>query len=164
MLSSFTIVQKKTSYPEIQTDTLEEVVEYGMKTLRDKFEGKIIIEDSGLFIKTLNGFPGVYSAFAYQTIGNEGILNLMHDRKEREGRFESMIAYGDKTGETTVFRGICNGVIADKKRGKGGFGFDPIFIPRGSKKTFAEMAVGEKNRVSHRGKAAAKLLKFLKSS
>ena len=146
-------------YPEIQADSLEEVAEYGVEYLKGKIKGKFFLEDSGLFIDSLNGFPGVYSAYVFKTIGNDGILKLMKGIENRNAYFKAVIGYYD--GSLHLFEGTCHGKISYKKRG-GGFGYDPIFIPEGSKKTFGEMSKEEKNKFSHRGKAMQNFIKFLK--
>lgn len=145
-------------YPEIQADTLEEVVEFGIEWLKNKIETPFILDDSGLFIHALCGFPGVYSSYVFRTIGNSGVLKLLENR-EREATFATVLGYYD--GEAHIIRGECNGSIAMEERGSNGFGFDPIFIPKGSEKTFAEMDVDEKNRISHRGRALSKLADML---
>ncbi len=146
-------------YPEIQADSLEEVAEYGIEFLRKKLDCNFFLEDSGLFISHLNGFPGVYSAYVFKTIGNDGILKLMKDAEDREARFESVIAYYD--GEIHLFKGVCKGMIAENATGKKGFGYDPIFIPEGEERTFAEMESEEKNEYSHRGMAMKKFISYL---
>jgi XTP/dITP diphosphohydrolase len=146
-------------YPEIQTDTLEEVATFGLTHLAGSIDGSFFVEDSGLFIDALLGFPGVYSAYVSKTIGNEGILHLLADVHDRRAHFKSVIGYFD--GEFHVFCGVCKGSIAETLRGTGGFGYDPIFIPNGDDRTFAEMATDEKNRYSHRGRAAQKFIEYL---
>ncbi|MEM2934756.1 MAG: XTP/dITP diphosphatase [Candidatus Thermoplasmatota archaeon] len=150
------------SYPEIQVDKLEEVVLYGLEYLKEKVDRKFFIEDSGLFIKCLNNFPGVYSSYIFKTIGNKGILKLMENKKDREAHFASVVGYYD--GEINLFKGVCKGKIAKEERGKKGFGYDPIFIPKGKRKTFGEMEIDEKNLYSHRIKALKKFIDFLKYS
>jgi XTP/dITP diphosphohydrolase len=147
------------SYPEIQADSVGEVVEYGLKTIPAE-EGDLLIDDSGLFIEKLGGFPGVYSSFVYKTLGCQGILKLMMGWTARGARFET--CFGLRvSGETHIFHGKCEGVISTEMRGNSGFGYDPIFIPKGQRKTFAQMTVKEKNDFSHRGKAARLAVKFL---
>ena len=155
------LVQKNIGYPEIQADTSEDVVKFGLQTI--KLKSPFIIEDSGLFVKALNDFPGVYSSFVYHTIGCDGILKLMKGVKEREAMFVSVIGLKFKNKEK-IFKGECSGKISEEILGKGGFGYDPLFIPEGEKKTFAEMSIEEKNRYSHRGKAVEKLAAYLTSS
>ena len=116
----------------------------------------IIVEDAGLFIKALNGFPGPFSNYVFKTIGINGILKLMNGINLRDATFKSVMVYYDGRS-MLVSRGECKGFIAYCARGNKGFGFDPIFIPEGETRTFAEMEVYEKNRLSHRGKAARNL-------
>ncbi len=148
-----------TSYPEIQADTIAEVVEYGLKTIPAS-EGDVLIDDSGLFIDKLGGFPGVYSSFVFKAMGCQGILKLLLGWKAREARFET--CFGLRiSGAVHLFQGKCEGNIATEKRGKGGFGYDPIFLPRDQRKTFAQMTLEEKNNLSHRGSAARSAIAFL---
>jgi XTP/dITP diphosphohydrolase len=116
------------------------------------------VEDAGLFIDALDGFPGPYAAYVYKTIHNSGILKLMKNLPDRKAKFQSVIAYCDEQTvcDPTCFEGEVKGEITPierKEQGKSGFGFDPIFQPDGSKKTFAEMTIDEKNGCSHRAKA-----------
>jgi XTP/dITP diphosphohydrolase len=161
-LTSYHVVQKKISYPEIQTSSLKKVVLFGLNSLSDRGMEHIIIEDSGLFIKAFQGFPGVYSAYTYQSIGYQGILKLMEEIENRQAVFRSMIGYRDNgTDKVALFEGMCKGFISKKPKGKKGFGYDPIFIPRGSNRTFAQMTKKEKNSYSHRGKSVRKLKECL---
>jgi XTP/dITP diphosphohydrolase len=147
-------------YHEIQADTLEEVASFGVQEVARALRGDFMLEDSGLFIDTANGFPGVYSAYVMKTVGVEGVLRLMRGAGDRRARFASVVglSFG---GETHLFRGECQGTISRTARGHRGFGFDPIFVPRGERRTFGEMTVEEKLKHSHRGKAAARLRDFL---
>ncbi len=153
------ITMRTVPYPEIQAETLEEVATYGINYLKDRVDGAFFIEDSGLFIEVLNGFPGVFSAYVFRAIGNEGILKILQGEENRKARFMSVMGYYD--GEIHLFTGVCEGIIAHEIRGKRGFGYDPIFIPKGDNRTFAEMVTEEKNRYSHRGKSALMLKKYL---
>ncbi len=147
------------SYPEVQADSLQEVVLKGLGFLSNE-DGDLLIDDSGLFIEKLRGFPGVYSSFVYKTIGCEGILKLMLGWKQRAARFEA--CFGLRLGKNMhTFFGTCEGTITMEMRGKGGFGFDPIFKPKDSPNTFAQMSVKEKNLYSHRGRAAMEVARFL---
>ncbi len=111
----------------------------------------LIVEDSGLFIKALNGFPGEFSKWAYEKVGLDGVLNLMKDKVDRSAYFKAVVAFTDgKRVET--FTGIVEGTISKEKRGQSGFGYDPIFIPKGVERTFAEDP-SLKLRISHRTKA-----------
>ncbi|RLF42286.1 MAG: non-canonical purine NTP pyrophosphatase, partial [Thermoplasmata archaeon] len=110
---------------------------------------------------SLSNFPGVYSAYVFKRIGCKGILKLMEDKKDRYAEFRSVIVYKEKGKRTKIFIGKCEGEIAFEEKGNRGFGFDPIFIPYGSSKTFGEMDVEEKNKYSHRGKSVEMLVKYL---
>ncbi len=151
------VIQLDEDCPEIQADTLEEVVESALKWLWERHHQPIMIDDSGLFIDSLKGFPGVYSAYAYKTLGCQGILRLMEGAGERKAEFRCCAGYVNAQGETIMMSGVSRGAIIRKMRGTGGFGFDPIFMPEGEKKTFAELDLAVKNRLSHRGKAFAML-------
>ena len=159
------VIQKNLGYPEIQTDSLEEVAKYGVNILKNKINHSFILEDAGLFIDSLKGFPGVYSSYIYYTIGLDGILNLLKniDEIDRAATFKSVFAYCKPKEELQLFTGECKGKISFNKKGENGFGYDPIFIPEKSEKTFAEMSTKEKNSYSHRGKSLEKLFETLKN-
>ncbi|MFO8051076.1 MAG: XTP/dITP diphosphatase [Thermoplasmatota archaeon] len=153
------------TFVEIQADTLEEVVQYGLDRLSEELEGdlQLIKDDSGLFIEALGGFPGVYSAYVQRTISNPGILKLMEGADNRKAVFRTVMGYRMKGGGYALFRGECNGAISLEMKGRQGFGYDPIFIPDGEDRSFAEMSVEEKNSVSHRIDALKKLVRYLKN-
>ncbi len=155
------VVQHDVGYPEIQADTLREVARFGMDWLHTRIDGPFILEDAGLFVHGLDGFPGVYSSYVYGTIGNEGLLQLLEDATGRAATFRSVVGLDD--GEQHLFTGECHGSIATSMRGERGFGYDPVFTPDGSDLTFAEMTQAEKNRYSHRGSAVRKLARYLSS-
>lgn len=138
-------------YDEIQTSELEDVVEKGMAEIRAKGVRDFIIDDSGMFVNALKGFPGVYSAYGQKTIGNDGILKLMEGVEDRSAVFKCCIGC-DIDGRTIIVTGTCDGYITREARGSEGFGYDPIFSPDG-KRTFAEIGIEEKNTMSHRGNA-----------
>lgn len=158
------VVQKNIGYPEIQADSLEEVAFFGVEHVLKNFKSHFILEDAGLFIDALKGFPGVYSAYVYHTVGCDGVLKLMKDTKaeDRTAVFRSVFAYGKSDLKPHLFIGECKGAISTIKCGNNGFGYDPIFIPQNSDKTFAEMNISEKNSYSHRGKSIEKLIDFFK--
>jgi len=146
-------------YPEVQADTLEEVARWGALHAIEIFKRTFIIEDSGLFVESLDGFPGPYSAYVYKTLGNKGILKLMSRIKNRRAIFKSVIALCEPSHEPVIFTGSVEGEIAKKAMGKEGFGFDPIFLY--DDKTFGEMRRDEKNMVSHRRAAMLKLIRWI---
>lgn len=140
---------------------MEEVAEFGARYVYEKLKKPVIVEDSGFFVKALKGFPGTYSKFVYETIGNKGILKLLEDVDDREAYFKSVIGYCDEFG-VKLFIGKVDGKVSIEERGTEGFGYDPIFIPKGYNKTFAELGVEEKSKISHRKKAFEKFKEFLK--
>ncbi len=149
------------SYPEEQLDSIEKVAERSAYYLTGIVGPDFFIDDSGLFIESLGGFPGVYSSYVKRTIGNEGILKLMKGVENRKAEFRTCIAFYN--GKLNLFTGRVSGSISEEQRGKGGFGFDPIFIPDGLDRTYAEMTTAEKNSISHRAVAARNFLLFLKN-
>jgi XTP/dITP diphosphohydrolase len=120
------------------------------------------VEDAGLLVETLRGFPGVYSAQAFRTIGNEGLLRLLSDARDRSASFRAVVAYVDGPRPPRMFTGDIHGRIARTPRGHNGFGFDPIFVPEGHRRTFAQMGPEEKNRLSHRARALDRLARHLR--
>jgi len=147
-------------YDEVQTSDLEEVVNKGMDEIISKGVRNFIVDDTGLFIDSLKGFPGVWSAYAQKTIGNKGILKLMDGVEDRGAEFRCCIGC-DIDGKRIVVVGVCRGYITESEKGTDGFGFDPIFSPDG-KLTFAEMSIEDKNLISHRGNAVRLLIQQLK--
>jgi XTP/dITP diphosphohydrolase len=149
---------------EIQSDQLQEIASTSVLTAYNKCHLPLIVEDAGLFIDALNGFPGPYAAYAYKTLSNAGMLKLLENVKNRKASFKSAIAYcGNESGKITCFEGEATGEISQQEHAKNAasaFGFDPIFIPVGSKKTFAQMSIEEKNVFSHRAMAVVKFAKW----
>jgi XTP/dITP diphosphohydrolase len=160
---SFRIEPIKT--PEIQAMDLRIIAEESAIYAYDVLREPVLVEDAGLFIDALNGFPGPFSSYAYKTIGIRGILKLMKDVEDRRARFLSVIAfYTPMIGGVKIFTGEVEGYIARESRGSGGFGFDPIFIPaEGDGRTFAEQSIEEKNKLSHRARAAGKFAEWILS-
>jgi XTP/dITP diphosphohydrolase len=138
---------------EIQADSVAEVAEYSAKEAYKYIKRPLIIDDSGLFIDALQGFPGVYSAPINAMIGMKGILKLMEGVKDRDAYFECAVAFYD--GKRLMsFLGHIHGFITNREQGTGGFGYDPIFTPKGySGKSFGEFRRSDKNRISHRRRA-----------
>jgi XTP/dITP diphosphohydrolase len=150
---------------EIQDDDIENVAKASALDAVRKSRLPIIVEDAGLFIETLSSFPGPYSSFVYRTIGNDGILKLLRDVVDRGARFRSVVAFfSPEQDEPLSFSCEVRGEIVERKRGTCGFGFDPIFKPSGSQKTFAEMSVDEKNKYSHRASAFRRFAEWYTAS
>ncbi len=139
---------------EIQDDKLENVARKSAEDAYKKCKLSVVVEDAGLFVQALGGFPGPYSSFAFRTLGCTGIIRLMENELNRKALFRSVVAScGSKPSESVYFVGEIEGSIVDQQRGAQGFGFDPIFQPLMSEKTFAEIGIEKKNRVSHRSVA-----------
>jgi len=120
-----------------------------------------MIDDSGLFVDALKGFPGVYSSYVFKTVGCDGILSLMRGVEDRRARFECCIGFMAPGGEPFIAKAVAEGTISQEKMGAGGFGYDPVFIPQGYTRSYAQIDLPEKNRISHRGKAMEIFLKEL---
>ncbi len=150
---------------EIQSNDLEEIASTALALVLQRTAKPVFVEDSGLFVHELNGFPGPYSSFVYETLGVEGILKLLDSAKSRKAEFRSSVAFGMDGKAVANFSSATEGVIQLQGRGEKGFGFDPIFVPMWTQKTFAEMELKEKTIYSHRSKALSKLaLWFLNES
>lgn len=151
---------------EIQSANLKDIAQTSAQDAFRRCRLPVIVEDAGLFVDALRGFPGPYAAYVYKTINNKGLLKLMESVDDRKAKFQSTIAYCDSySGTPMCFKGEVAGKITTKERrgnSKSGFGFDPIFQPSGSKKTFAEMTIEEKNVFSHRAKAVRKFAEWYK--
>ncbi|MCE4600639.1 MAG: XTP/dITP diphosphatase [Desulfurococcales archaeon] len=141
---------------EIQTNSLEEIAIYAARHAYKLMRVPLVVDDSGLFVDALNGFPGPYSSYVYKKIGYWGLLRLLEGMGNRRACFKTVATLILPPIEK-IFTGEACGVITWEARGSHGFGFDPIFIPDGYEKTYAEMSPEEKNRVSHRFKAFSKL-------
>ena len=162
----FAVAMLRMKGDEIQSDSIEDIAQTAVRNAFKKTGLPIFVEDAGLFIAALDGFPGPYAAYVFKTIHNKGILKLMENVADRHAEFQSFIAYLDSNQiQPECFSGESKGTITKTERteqGKSGFGFDPIFLPDGSSKTFAEMAIEEKNSYSHRAMAIKKFAKWQK--
>ena len=149
--------------PETETTIRSNAIQKA-KYVKEKYGYNCFSDDTGLEIDNLNGEPGVNSAVYAGLEKNSKkninkVLKKLKGKKNRDARFKTIIAlYLD--GNLLTFEGICEGQITKKPIGIKGFGYDPIFIPKGFNKTFAEMSIKEKNMISHRGLAVNKLISF----
>jgi XTP/dITP diphosphohydrolase len=142
---------------EIQADSLNEIAEEKSKYAFKAVSKPVFIEDDGLFIHRLNGFPGPNSSYVFKTIGNSGILKLLYHIRDRSASFVSVFVYND--GNTVrTFVGKSEGRVSSKIKGPG-WGYDPIFIPTGSELTFGQLK-NRKISISHRGKAISAFAKW----
>jgi len=146
-------------------DTLEGNAILKANYITEKFGLNCFADDTGLEVEALNNKPGVYSArYAGEDNNSEANMNKLlrelGETKNRDAQFRTAVALNIE-GKQFVFEGVCKGQILTKKQGKSGFGYDPIFMPKGFNKSFAEMNLIEKGAISHRGKAVQKLVTFL---
>ena len=137
--------------------TLEENAQIKVDYIKNKYGYDCFADDSGLEVDALDGAPGVYSA---RNAGSEKknekniqkVWENLFDKKEKKAQFRTVIA-ANIHGKEFLCEGKIRGTIIHEKRGKGGFGYDPIFVPKGHSKTFAELGKEVKNKISHRAKA-----------
>ncbi|MDV7138557.1 non-canonical purine NTP diphosphatase [Maribacter sp. TH_r10] len=133
----------------------------------NKYGYPCFADDTGLLVNSLDGAPGVYSArYAGEQKNSDDnmdkLLTELESKKDRTARFETIIAL-NLENKQHIFKGVVEGEISTDKKGKKGFGYDPIFKPDTHEKTFAELPLEVKNKISHRGKAIQHLLTYLKS-
>ena len=125
----------KIETPEIQADDVTEVAKYSAKWACEKLGKSVLKNDSGLFVNALKGFPGVYTHFVDDTLGEDGLLKLMEGLEDRTAYFKEAIAYCEPGKDPIVFEGITKGKIDTKKSGSYGWSWDFVFIPEGETKT-----------------------------
>lgn len=145
--------------------TLEENALQKARFVFEKYNVNCFADDTGLEAEALNGEPGVFSArYAGKNKSAEDnmlkLLDKLKDKKNRKAQFRTVIA-GIINGQEFICEGIVKGEILKMKKGKGGFGYDPVFLPEGSTLSFAEMTLEKKNKISHRAKALEKFLEIL---
>lgn len=124
-----------------------------------------LADDTGLEVAALNGRPGVHSARyagpdADDTANRARLRQAMQHQADRTARFRTVLAFAEDDA-VQFFEGICTGRLLDEERGHGGFGYDPLFVPDGETRTFAELSPAEKNRISHRGRALRAFAAYL---
>ncbi len=146
-------------------DTLKENARIKAMSIKKEIDMAVIADDSGLFVESIGGEPGVHSArysLNHDDAANRRkLLDNLENIKDRRAYFKTVLIYIDENYQEYYFEGVCEGEITTEERGENGFGYDSIFIPNGYNKTFAEMTDEEKNRISHRSKALEKFRKFL---
>lgn len=147
------------------SDTIEGNASQKSNYIYEKIGANCFADDTGLEVEALNGAPGVYSAryAGEQKDSNDNmalLLKNLEGKENRNARFKTVISL-IIDGKEHLFEGIVEGVISTEKMGEEGFGYDPIFVPNGYDISFAQMSSVEKNKISHRGRAVAKLVEFL---
>ncbi|WP_337860296.1 RdgB/HAM1 family non-canonical purine NTP pyrophosphatase [Ferroplasma sp.] len=147
----------KMKYEEIQADDNETICRDSCIKLNQEIKSPFFIDDTGLYIDSLKGFPGPFASYVQDTLGNSIILKIASGS---DAFFKTVIGFSNGN-EIYTFSGILNGKISGREAGSNKFGYDPIFIPEGYDKTLAELSVDEKNIISHRGRALDKFIDFL---
>ena len=146
---------------ELQVSEPSEVAAHSAAEAYRTSQRPLFVEDTGLFVDSLGGFPGTYASFVFRTLSLDGMLKLMKGVADRGAEFVSSVAYCDSSSMPQVFTGRLRGMIALRPSGLGGFGFDPIFIPEGAKHTLASMTLAEKCAISHRAIALRAFAEWL---
>lgn len=148
--------------PEETGSTYEENASLKACTVAARLRLPALADDSGLEVEALDGQPGVYSArfgnATNDTDRNTYLLDKLRDQDNRQARFRSVVILAYPDGDMETYEGMVEGSLLEGPRGSGGFGYDPLFVPKGAARTLAEMSVEEKRAVSHRGEALKKLL------
>ena len=166
-LLDLTAIGCRDDIPETAT-TLEGNASLKSRYIAQKYNINCFSDDTGLEVDALNNAPGVYSARYAGTHCNTNdnikkLLYQMQGIENRKAKFRTVISL-IIDGKEHLFEGICSGIIAHKKQGEKGFGYDSIFIPEGMNKTFSQMSTNTKSSISHRGRATKKLITFLNDS
>ena len=159
-ITGLTVEAKKLELPEIQSLSVEEVAKEKAKTAYEIVRQPILVDDTGMSIEVLNGLPGALIVWFLDSLGPQGVLDIIANKKNRKASVSTCIAYADANGVQT-FVGTVNGTIPIEPRGDDGFGYDPIFVPEGQNKSYAEMSVNEKNEISMRKIALIKFKNYI---
>ena len=141
--------------PELQALDVAQVAANKAATAREALDfpdSPILVEDSGLVVEAWNGLPGALTKWFLRSVGNEGVLKMLSAYKDRSARAVCAVAVAAADGSVRVFVGEVGGSVAHQTRGSGGFGWDPIFVPEGQTKTYAELGA-RKHEDSHRARA-----------
>jgi len=160
ILSELDVVSKDIDLPEIQEIDAKKVIEAKLQEAYALHKGSYIVEDTSLYANALKGLPGPLIKWFLQTLGNDGLAELVYKYENHSAYASSMIGYITEQGDTHFFEGRVDGKIVTPQ-GASDFGWDPIFVPEGKEKTFAQMSADEKNAISHRKLAFTKLADFL---
>lgn len=154
------IVSENLDIREIQDVDLEEVIKDKLRNAYKRIKKPVMVEDTGLFLNALNGFPGALIKQLLGRVGREGIVKLLKGFDDKTVVAKCAVGFTKDGKDLKVFIGEAEGLIVSP-RGESGFGWDPIFQPKGYEKTFAEMNSEEKNAISHRYKALKKFKEYL---
>ena len=157
------LVQEEMDLPEIQDKDPAKVSEHKAREAFSRLKKPIIVEDTGLRLEAMGGYPGALIKHFLDALGRQGIVDFVRG-KDPSAEAACVVTYCGPDGKTKSFRGSVKGRISGKVTQGYDFGWDPIFIPEGQEKTFAEMGMEEKNAVSHRMRALEKLASWLSSN
>jgi non-canonical purine NTP pyrophosphatase (RdgB/HAM1 family) len=138
---------------------LDEVISDKAIAAYEKIKKPVLVEDVSFEIKALNGLPGPFVKYFLETIGTEGIVEMVGHHKSDTTAIAAIAIYNGKI--LKIFKGRVTGTLSGKNRGEHGFGFDKVFIPNGYNKTFAQLEPSLKNKISHRAQALKKVKKYL---
>ena len=161
LLKGYTLTNIDLHLPELQ-GVQEDIVSAKASAACLELKKPVVVDDTGLYITALDGMPGPYGAHFIKAMGVEKIGKIMSLFQDKTAVFKTCVGYAEPGTKPQVFVGEIAGTMLEKPRGANhGFGYDPLFVPDGHTRTFAEMTVEEKNRVSHRRKAFLKLVAYL---
>jgi XTP/dITP diphosphohydrolase len=152
--------------PEIQAIDPAEVAAEKARAAREALgrpDLPVLVEDSGLMVDAWDGFPGALTKWLMRSVGNEGLLRMLDSGEDRSARAVCVVALAEADGNVHTFRGEVLGVVAQRPRGAGGFGYDAVFVPEWSSMTYAEMGEG-KNEDSHRARAFRAVREWLEEA
>lgn len=141
---------------EIQSLDVVEVVKHKVQDAYSKLQVPVLVDDTGLALNAWNGLPGALVTWFLASVGAQGVLDMAAGVTDRTATVTTALGYADANG-VRVFTGTLQGTLTTERRGDGGFGYDSIFVPAGSDRTFAEMSSEQKNAISHRRLAVEQL-------
>lgn len=163
LLKNYTITQIDLQLPELQAPQ-EDIVLAKASAACLELNKPVVVDDTGFYINALGGMPGQYGAHFITALGIEKIGKIVGIFEDKTAIFKTCVAYAEPGKKPLVFVGEVVGKILDKPRGGNhGFGYDPLFVPDGHTKTYAEMTTEEKNKISQRQQAFLKLVAYLEA-
>ena len=155
--NGITVIHKEFELEEIQSPDIETVAKNKALLAYQIFKAPILVEDTGLYIKAMHGYPGSLIKHFLEAIGSQGIIDFLKN-KDREAMAVTTFAFYNDKANVHTFVDQNIGEISKEMLGKSGFAWDPIFIPKGHEKTYAQMSAKEKNKISQRRKALEKFI------
>ena len=159
-ITGWSVEAQNLDIAEIQSLDVEEVAKSKALAAYKIIQRPVVVDDTGMSIEALNGLPGALVSWFLDTLGPKGILDLLPDIVDRRASVCTCVGYADQNGART-FVGKIEGRLSSSLRGENGFGYDPIFIPEGQERTYAEMTSEEKNAISMRKMALMEFKEYL---